>query len=80
MVRQRSLRFRLFALGDFHAIPETDGRDAEEFPVFFDASLDLRFQFVRCGDSARFQRAGKGAGQSTSEAGDDVINGCWERR
>ena len=80
VVRERSLRFRLFALGDFYAIPETDGRDAEEFSVFFDAPFDIRFQFVRCGDSARFQRAGKRAGQSTGEAGDDVVNRCRERR
>lgn len=79
VVRESSFGFRLFSLGDFHAIPEIDGRDAEELPIFFDASFDIRFQFVRGGDSTRFQRAGKCAGQSTGEAGDDVVNGCRKR-
>ena len=80
VVRESSFGFRLFSLGDFQVILETYSRDAEDFSIFFDAPFDIRFQFIRCGDSARFQRAGKCAGQSTGERGDDVVNCCRQRR
>jgi hypothetical protein len=34
---------------------------------------------ICCGDSARFQRAGKCAGQSTGKPGDDVIHSRRQR-
>jgi len=80
VVGEGAIGFGLFSLGDFQVILEINGRNAEEFSIFFDASFDIRFQFVRCRNSARFQRAGKCAGQSTGEAGDNVVNGCREGR
>jgi hypothetical protein len=76
VVREGTFGFRLFSLGNFQVILETHRRDAEDFSIFFDAPFDIRFQFIRCGDSARFQRAGKCAGQSTGKTGNDVIDRC----
>jgi hypothetical protein len=67
VVSESSFGFRLFSLGNFQVIFETYSRDAEDFSIFFDAPFHIRFQFIRCGDSARFQRAGKCAGQSTGK-------------
>ena len=67
VVRESSFGFCLFSLGNFQVIFEIYGRDAEDFSIFFDAPFDIRFQFIRCRDSARFQRAGKCAGQSTGK-------------
>ena len=80
MVRQRPLCFGALALWDFQLVAQADGGDAEKFVVGFDAAFDVRFQMIRCGDSARFQRAGERAGQSTRERGNDVIDGRWQRR
>ncbi len=67
MVGERAIRLGTFSFGDFQLVTEADSSDAKELVVAFDATLDLRFQIVCCGDSTRFQRAGKSAGQSTSE-------------
>jgi hypothetical protein len=41
-------------------------REAKQLAVGFDAAFDVGFEIICCGDSTRFQRAGKCAGQSTS--------------
>ncbi len=59
--------FGTFAFGDFQFVAQVDGGNAEEFVIGFDAAFDVGLEVVGCGDSARFQRAGKCAGQSTGE-------------
>jgi hypothetical protein len=71
--------FGTLAFGDFQFVAQVDGGDAKEFVIGFDAAFDVGFEMIGCGDSARFQRAGKCAGQSTSERGDDVIDGGGHR-
>jgi hypothetical protein len=80
VVGQGAIRFWALALWDFELVAETDGGEAKELVVAFDAAFDIGFQIVCCGDSARFQRTGKCAGQSTGERGDDVVNGGGKRR
>jgi hypothetical protein len=77
---QGAVRFGALALRDFELVAETDGGEAKELVVAFDAALNIGFQIVCSWDSARFQRAGKCAGQSTGERGDDVVNGSGKRR
>jgi hypothetical protein len=71
--------FGAFAFRDFQFVTQVHGGDAEEFVIGFDAAFDVGFEMICCGDSARFQRAGKCAGQSTSERRDDVIDGGGHR-
>jgi hypothetical protein len=80
VVGQGAIRLGALSLRDFQLVSEADGGDAKEFVVAFDAAFDVGFQIICCGDSARFQRAGKCAGQSTSERGDDVVDGGGKRR
>jgi hypothetical protein len=80
MVGQCAICFRAFALWNFQFVAQIHGGDTEEFFLGFDAALDFGFQMICCGDSARFQRAGKCAGQSTSQCGDDVIDGSRQGR
>jgi hypothetical protein len=79
VIGESAIRFRALALRNFQLVAETDGGDAKKLVVAFDAAFDLRFQIVCCGDSTRFQRAGKCAGQSTGERGDDVVDGSGKR-
>jgi hypothetical protein len=78
-MREGAIGFGAFALRDFQLVAQLDGGDAEKLVIGFDAAFDVGFEVVCCGDSARFQRAGKCAGQSTSERGDDVIDGRRHR-
>ncbi len=80
VVGQRAIRLGALSFRNFQLVSETDGGDAKELVVAFDAAFDIGFEIVRCGDSARFQRAGKRAGQSTGERGDDVVDGGGKRR
>jgi hypothetical protein len=80
MVGQCAIRFRALAFRNFQFVAQIYGGDAKQFFLSLDATLDFGFQMVCCGDSARFQRAGKCAGQSTSQGGDDVIDGGRQRR
>ena len=80
MVGEGAVRFSAFALGDFQLVAQIYGGDAEEFIIAFDAAFDVGYEIVGSGDSARFQRAGKCAGQSTGERGDDVVDGGGKRR
>ena len=80
MVGQGAIRFWALALWNFQFVAETYGGETKEFVVAFDAAFNIGFQIICCGDSARFQRAGKCAGQSTGERGDDVVNGGGKRR
>jgi len=79
MMRQRAIGLRSFAAWDFQAILEVHRRDSKEFIVPLDASFHVGFEIVCCGNSARFQRAGKCAGQSTSERGNHMIDRCRQR-
>jgi hypothetical protein len=74
-MRQGAVGFGAFAFRDFQFVAQVYGGDAKEFVIGFDAAFDVGFEVVGCGDSARFQRAGKCAGQSTGERGDDVVDG-----
>lgn len=65
--------------GNFQTIAQVDAINEEDFLFRPDLGLDLGHQVVLAGDSARFQRAGKCAGQSTGETGDDVIDGRGQR-
>ena len=67
MVSQCAVGLGALSFGDFEFVTETDGGESKEFIVSFDAAFNLGFQIVRRRDSARFQRAGKCAGQSTGE-------------
>jgi hypothetical protein len=80
VVRQGAVGLGTFPLRNSQLVAEIDGGDAKEFVVAFDAAFDIGFQIICCGDSARFQRAGKCAGQSTSERGDDMVDGGGKRR
>jgi hypothetical protein len=71
---ERTVGFGALAFGYFQAVAQVDRRDSEQLIVRFNSSLDIGFQVVCCGDSARFQRAGKCAGQSTSQSRNDVVN------
>jgi hypothetical protein len=75
-----AIGFGAFAFGDFQFVAQVHGGDAKEFVIGFDAAFDVGFEVVCCGDSTRLQRAGKCAGQSTGERGDDVVNGRGHRR
>ena len=72
---ESAVGFGALSLWNFQTVAQLDRCDAEQLIVTFNAALDVGFQIVCCGDSTRFQRAGKCAGQSTSECGDDVIDG-----
>jgi hypothetical protein len=77
--RERAVGLGTLSLGNFHAISQLHCCDSEQLIVRFNSSFDVGFQVVCCRDSARFQRAGKCAGQSTGECGNDVVNSSWER-
>jgi hypothetical protein len=79
MVGEGAVCFGAFAFGNFQLVGQLYGGDAEEFVIAFDAAFDVGYQVVCCGDSARFQRAGKCARQSTSGRRDDVIDGRGHR-
>jgi hypothetical protein len=80
VVSQGAVRLGALALRNFQLVAEIDGGDAKELVIAFDAAFDIGFQVICCGDSARFQRAGKCAGQSTSERRDNVVDGGGKRR
>jgi hypothetical protein len=79
VIGEGAIGFRALALRDFKFIPEADGSNAKELVVAFDAAFDFRLEIVCCGDSTRFQRAGKCAGQSTGERRDNVVDGSGKR-
>jgi hypothetical protein len=79
VVSEGAIGFGAFAFGDFQFVAQVHGGDAKEFVIGFDAAFDVGFETICCGDSARFQRAGKCAGQSTGEGRDDVIDGRGHR-
>jgi hypothetical protein len=78
-MREGAVRLGALASRDFQLVPNFDRSDAEEFFVRFDAPFDIGFQMIFCRDSARFQRAGECAGQSTGEPRDDMIDGSRQR-
>jgi hypothetical protein len=69
-----TVRFGFLSFGNFQAIAKLYGGQTEHFAVCFNASFYVGFQIICCRDSTRFQRAGKCAGQSTSESGDNVVD------
>jgi hypothetical protein len=66
-MRKRAVGFGALSLGNFHVISQLHCRNSEQLIVRFNSSFDIGLQVVCCRDSARFQRAGKCAGQSTGE-------------
>jgi hypothetical protein len=76
---ESAVSFLPFSLGDFQMVAQLDSRDAEQLIITLDASFDVGFQIICCWDSTRFQRAGKCAGQSTGERGDDMVDGGRQR-
>ena len=79
MVRQGAIRLGALALRDFQFVPQLDGGNAKEFFIGLNATLDFGFQMIGGRDSARFQRAGQCARQSTGERRDDMIDRCRQR-
>jgi len=79
VVRESAIGFGAFTFWNFQFVPKIYCGDAEEFVIRFDAPFHVRFQMICCVDSARFQRAGKCAGQSTGERRDDVVD-CGRQR
>jgi hypothetical protein len=67
VMRKRAVGFGALSLGNFHVISQLHCRNSEQLIVRFNSSFDIGLQVVCCRDSARFQRAGKCAGQSTGE-------------
>jgi hypothetical protein len=78
-MREGAVGFSAFTFGNFQLVAQVHGGDAEEFIIGFDAAFDFGFEMIGCGDSARFQRAGKCAGQSTGERRDNMIDGGRHR-
>jgi hypothetical protein len=74
VVSQCAVGLGALPFGDFEFVSETDGGESKEFIVSFDAAFDFGFQIVRSRDSARFQRTGKCAGQSTGERRNDMVD------
>jgi hypothetical protein len=79
---ERAVGFSALSGRDLELVPQLDGRDANEFFLRFNAARDFGLQMVSGGDSARFQRAGQSAGQSTGECRKQVVNRRrqWFRR
>jgi len=65
---------------NFQLVAETHSGETKILIVAFNAAFDFGLKIICCRDSARFQRAGKGAGQSTGERRNDVVDGGGERR
>lgn len=63
----------------FQLVAQLDGGDANQLFFGFDAPFDFGFQIVGGGDSARFQRAGQCAGQSTGQCRKQVVDGGRQR-
>ena len=80
MFRKSTVGFGFFPNRYSKVIAKLDRGEAKHLAVGFDAAFDISFQVICCGDSTRFQRAGKCAGQSTGECGDDVIDGGGKLR
>jgi hypothetical protein len=79
VMRKSAVGFGALAFRNFQFVAKVYGGDAEEIVIRFDAAFDFGFEMICSRDSARFQRAGKCAGQSTGEGGDDVID-CGGQR
>jgi hypothetical protein len=78
MIGERAVGFGFFSGRNFEMVMKFDGGQAKQLAVRFDAAFDVGHQIIGCGYSARFQRAGKCAGQSTSKGRNDVIDGGGE--
>jgi len=59
---------------NFQFVAETHSGETKILIVAFNAAFDFGLKIICCRDSARFQRAGKCAGQSTGERRNDVID------
>jgi hypothetical protein len=79
MVGESTVCFGALALEDFQPVAQVRGDDAEELIIAFDAAFDVGDEIVGCRDSARFQGAGKCAGQSTGKGRDDMVDGRRKR-
>ncbi len=64
---ERAVELRALTMRDLHPVAQLHRRDAEQFLFAFNAALDVGLEVVLRGDSARFQRAGKCARESTGE-------------
>jgi hypothetical protein len=80
VVGERAVRLGALSFWNFQLVAEAHGCETKILVVAFDAALDLGLKIICCRDSARFQRAGKCAGQSTGERRNDVIDGGGKRR
>ena len=65
VIGQGTVRFGALSFRNFQLVAEAHGCETKVFVVSFNAALDLGLKIICCRDSARFQRAGKCAGQST---------------
>ncbi len=71
---QSAVGVSALAGGNGEAILDLDCADAEDLAVAYDLTFNGGLEIILCGDSARFQRAGQGAGQSTSQRRQQVIH------
>ncbi len=71
---QRAVGFGALPVRNSEAVTHAHGSNAKMLLCALDAALHVRNEVVLSGDSARFQRAGKCAGQSTRKSGDYVVN------
>jgi hypothetical protein len=63
-------------VGKFQVIGDKNALDDQHFAVQFDLAPGFGSQVAfTCGNSARFQRATKGSGQSTGGRSNDIIKG-----
>jgi hypothetical protein len=80
VVGQSAVRLKALSFRDFQLVAEFHGGETKILVVSFNAAFDFGLKIICCRDSARFQRAGKCAGQSTGERRNDVINGGGKGR
>ena len=71
---KRAVSLGALALRNFKAITQLHVGDAKQFFFPFDAAFNVGFEVILRRDSARFQRAGQRARQSTAKRREQMIN------
>lgn len=73
-MREGAIGLASLAFRDLQPVVKLNRGDAEEFFVCLNTAFDVGLEMICCRNSARLQRAGECAGESTSKPGDDVID------
>src|SRR5713226_6871665 len=71
---ERPVGLTALSAGNFQAVTQLDGGDAHQLFFALDAAFDVSLEVILCGDSARLQRAGQRARESTGEGSDNVVD------